>query len=102
MCSGRVSPHFVLKAFQKGADGVLISACHLGECHYSKGNFMTAKRVTMLKEMLKFMGVGDERLRFEYIATSESGKLARVFSSFTEDIRALGPSPLRRKGSARG
>ena len=79
MCSGRVSPHFIMKAFQKGADGVLIAACHLGECHYSKGNYLTAKRVAVLKEMLAFMGIGGERLRLEYIATSESGKLAQVF-----------------------
>ena len=75
MCSGRVSPHFIMKAFQKGADGVLIAACHLGECHYSKGNYLTAKRVAVLKEMLAFMGIGGERLKLEYIATSESGKL---------------------------
>lgn len=98
MCSGRVSPHFIMKAFQKGADGVLIAACHLGECHYSKGNYLTAKRVTVLKEMLKFMGIGADRLRLEYIATSESDKLFKVFTSFTEQVRGLGPSPL--KGAA--
>jgi F420-non-reducing hydrogenase iron-sulfur subunit len=102
MCSGRVSPHFVLKAFQKGADGVLIAACHLGECHYSKGNFMTAKRVEVLKDMFKFLGINDERLRLEYIATSESDKLYRVFNNFTEHIKSLGPSPLKRKVAASG
>ncbi len=101
MCSGRVSPHFIMKAFQKGADGVLIAACHLGECHYSKGNYLTAKRVAVLKEMLAFMGIGGERLRLEYIATSESGKLAQVFTSFTDHVRGLGPSPLKGE-SARG
>ena len=102
MCSGRISPHFIMKAFQKGADGVLIAACHLGECHYSKGNFITAKRVAVLKEMLKFMGIGEERLRLEYIATSESDKLSRVFTAFTEEVRSMGPSPLTRKRTARG
>jgi len=102
MCSGRVSPHFVLKAFQKGADGVMIAACHLGECHYQKGNYLTAKRVALLKEMLAFMGIGKERLRLEYIATSESDKLSRSFRSFAEEIKSLGPSPLKKKESARG
>ncbi len=102
MCSGRVSPHFVLKAFQKGADGVLIAACHLGECHYSKGNFLTAKRVTVLKEMLSLVGIGEGRLRLEYIATSESDKLSRIFSSFAEEIRTLGPSPIGKKEELRG
>jgi F420-non-reducing hydrogenase iron-sulfur subunit len=97
MCSGRVSPHFVLKAFQKGADGVLIAACHLGECHYSKGNYITAKRVEVLKDMFKFLGINDERLRLEYIATSESDKLSKAFNSFAEQIRTVGPSPLKRK-----
>lgn len=97
MCSGRVSPHFIMKAFQKGADGVLIAACHLGECHYSKGNYLTAKRVAVLKEMLGFMGIGGERLRLEYIATSESAKLSQVFTSFTEEVRSLGPSPLKKE-----
>jgi len=53
MCSGRVSPHFVLKAFQQGADGVIIAACHLGECHYQKGNYLTAKRVDVLKDYVE-------------------------------------------------
>ncbi len=102
MCSGRVSPHFVLKAFQKGADGVIIAACHLGECHYQKGNYLTAKRVDVLRDMLKFVGIGEDRLRLEYIATSESDKLSRSFTSFTEQIRTIGPSPIKRKEFARG
>ncbi len=84
-----------MKAFQKGADGVLIAACHLGECHYSKGNYLTAKRVAVLKEILNFMGIEAERLRIEYIATSESGKLAQVFTNFTDLVRGLGPPPLK-------
>jgi F420-non-reducing hydrogenase iron-sulfur subunit len=97
MCSGRISPHFILKAFQQGADGVLVAGCHIGECHYGKGNFMTAKRIAVMKELIGFIGVSPNRLRLEWIATSESNKFSKVVSEFTEEIRQLGPSPLRPK-----
>ena len=82
MCSGRVSPHFIMKAFQKGADGVLIAACHLGECHYSKGNYLTAKRVAVLKEMLAFMGIGvygTSNSPFDVLLMAFSGIMGIVF-----------------------
>ena len=97
MCSGRISPHFIIKAFQQGADGVLVAGCHIGECHYGKGNFMTAKRVAVMKELIGFMGISPKRLRLEWIATSESNKFSKVVSEFTEEIRKIGPSALRPK-----
>ena len=97
MCSGRISPHFILKAFQEGADGVLVAGCHIGECHYGKGNFITAKRVAVMKELIQFIGVSPKRLRLEWIATSESNKFSKVVSDFTQEISQLGPSPLRFK-----
>jgi F420-non-reducing hydrogenase iron-sulfur subunit len=96
MCSGRVSPHFILKAFQQGADGVLVAGCHIGECHYGKGNYITAKRVAVMKEMFQFIGLSPKRLRLEWIATSEGNKLAQVVSNFSQEVIQLGPSPLRR------
>ena len=96
MCSGRVSPHFILKAFQEGADGVFIAGCHIGNCHYGKGNFITAKRVAVMKELLGFVGISSKRLRLERIATSESGKFANAMRDFTRQITDLGPSPLRK------
>ncbi len=101
MCSGRVSPHFILKAFQEGADGVLVAGCHIGECHYGKGNFITAKRVAVMKELIRFTGLNPKRLRLEWIATSESNKFAKVISDFTQEIGQLGPSPLRFQKSAK-
>ena len=97
MCSGRISPHFILKAFQEGADGVLVAGCHIGECHYGKGNFITAKRAAVMKELIQFIGISPKRLRLEWIATSEGNKFAKVVSDFTEEIIRLGPSPLRFK-----
>ena len=96
MCSGRVSPHFILKAFQQGADGVLVAGCHIGECHYGKGNYITAKRVVVMKEMFQFIGVSPKRLRLEWIATSEGNKLAQVVSDFSQEVIQLGPSPFRK------
>lgn len=97
MCSGRISPHFILKAFQEGADGVLVAGCHIGECHYGKGNYITAKRVAVMRDLLQFIGLSPKRLRLEWIATSEGNKLAQVVSHFSEEIHQLGPSPLRFK-----
>ncbi len=97
MCSGRVSPHFILKALQEGADGVLVAGCHIGECHYGKGNFITAKRVAVMKELIQFIGLSPKRLRLEWIATSEGNKFSQVVSDFTEEISQLGPSPLKPK-----
>jgi F420-non-reducing hydrogenase iron-sulfur subunit len=94
MCSGRISPHFILKAFQEGADGVLIAGCHIGECHYSKGNYITAKRVAVMKELIQFVGLSPQRLRLEWIATSEGNKFANVVNDFTRQITQMGPSPL--------
>jgi len=101
MCSGRISPHFILKAFQEGADGVLVAGCHIGECHYGKGNFITAKRVAVMRELIEFIGLSPKRLRLEWIATSEGNKFAKVVSDFTEEIAQLGPSFLRPKKLAK-
>ncbi len=101
MCSGRISPHFILKAFQEGADGVLVAGCHIGECHYGKGNFITATRVAVMKKLISFIGLSPKRLRLEWIATSEANKFAQVIIDFTEEISQLGPSPLGRKKVAK-
>ena len=91
MCSGRVDPTFVMKAFELGADGVLIGGCHPGDCHYTEGNYKTMRRVALLKPVLKAFGIDERRLRLEWISASEGDKYARVTKEFTEVIRALGP-----------
>jgi F420-non-reducing hydrogenase iron-sulfur subunit len=96
MCSGRVDPAFVLRAFQLGADGVLIAGCHPGDCHYQEGNFKALRRVLLLKRLLRDFGVDERRLRLEWVSASEAEKFARVSSEFTEEIRALGPLELER------
>jgi F420-non-reducing hydrogenase iron-sulfur subunit len=95
MCSGTVSPHHVLRAFQKGADGVLIGGCHIGDCHYLRGNYMTIKRINFLQELLKFTGFESGRLHLEWISAAEGPKLAQTVRDFTEKIRKMGPSRLK-------
>jgi F420-non-reducing hydrogenase iron-sulfur subunit len=93
MCSGNVSPHHLLHAFRKGADGVLVAGCHIGDCHYLKGNYMTLKRVTFLEELLRFAGYDPERLRLEWISAAEGPRFAEVVRDFTARIKGLGPAP---------
>jgi F420-non-reducing hydrogenase iron-sulfur subunit len=95
LCSGTVSPHHVLRAFQKGADGVLIGGCHIGDCHYLKGNYMTIKRMTFLQDLLKFTGMEAGRLHLEWISAAEGPKFAQVVREFTEKIKQMGPTRLK-------
>jgi len=91
MCSGRVDPSFILRAFQLGADGVLVGGCHPGDCHYQEGNFKALRRVLLLKRVLRDFGIDERRLRLEWISAAEGEKFAKVSTEFTEEVRALGP-----------
>ena len=97
MCSGRISELLILKAFALGADGVLVGGCHPGDCHYMKGNLSARRRVAGLKPFLKAIGISSDRLRLQWIGASEGRKMAETMSSFTQTIRNLGPSPLKRR-----
>ena len=91
MCSGRVDPTFIMKAFELGADGVLVGGCHPGDCHYSEGNYKTLRRIHMLKPMLQSFGIDNGRVRLEWISAAEGDKFQAVTTEFTETIRSLGP-----------
>jgi F420-non-reducing hydrogenase iron-sulfur subunit len=91
MCSGRIDPQFVLSAFRKGADGVLIGGCHPGDCHYQEGNYKALRRFHLLKRLLQTMGIEDERLRLEWISASEGDRVQAVINEMTEQVRRLGP-----------
>ena len=91
MCSGRVDPQFVLEAFAKGADGVLLGGCHPGDCHYAEGNYKTLRRMRMLARMLKDMGVKDGRFRLEWISGAEGEKVKSVVNDMVAKVKALGP-----------
>jgi F420-non-reducing hydrogenase iron-sulfur subunit len=98
MCSGRIDPVFILKAFKDGADGVLVAGCHLpSDCHYINGNFKAMRRIILLKKVLKEFGIEPERLRLEWVSASEGNKFATVVSDMVKEIKELGPNPLRSK-----
>ncbi|MBI4659011.1 MAG: hydrogenase iron-sulfur subunit [Verrucomicrobia bacterium] len=94
MCSGRVDPQFILEAFAKGADGVLIGGCHPGDCHYVEGNFKTLRRFQLLKRLLRDMGIEEERLRLAWISAAEGEKVKTVINDMVEKLRVLGPLAL--------
>jgi len=89
-CSCRVNPLFVLRAFQRGADGVIICGCHPGDCHYATGNYFTRRRLTLLMSMLNYLGVAEERLRVEWVSAAEGARFADVMQNFVEKITELG------------
>jgi F420-non-reducing hydrogenase iron-sulfur subunit len=95
MCSGRVDPVFVLEALRKGADGVLIGGCHPGDCHYQSGNYKANRRMKLLKKLLEEMAIDPGRLRFEYISASEGAKFASVVTEFVDQLKKMGPNPLK-------
>ena len=91
MCSGRVDPQFILSAYEKGADGVIILACHPGDCHYKEGNCRALQRYGMLTLMLEQLGIEKERCRLDYVSAGEGEKFNRVIHETVEAVRTLGP-----------
>lgn len=89
-CSCRVNPMFILRAFQRGADGVIICGCHPGDCHYSTGNYYARRRLTMLFSLLDFIGIESGRARVEWVSAAEGVKFAATMNSFVTTIRDLG------------
>ena len=95
MCTGMVDPYYVLRAFERGFDGVLVMGCHPGSCHYKSGNIQAREMTDRLSRVLRTLGIGPERLRMEAASTSEGPRFAEIATEFTETLRKLGPSPLR-------
>lgn len=91
MCSGRVDPVFVLRAFSRGVDGVMVLGCHPGDCHYATGNYYAENRVKVLKQLLDLAGVNADRLVLDWVSAAEGQRFAGLVSDFTERIRGLGP-----------
>ena len=89
-CSCRVDEMLILRAFAQGADGVIVCGCHLGDCHYSTGNYRTKERMEALFAMLAFMGIERERLRLEWVSASEGAKFAETMNAFTVRVEELG------------
>ena len=99
MCSGRVSPMFILEALRGGADGVLVTGCHLGDCHYISGNEKAVHNVDVARSLIRLLGIESERLRLEWISASEGARFAHVVGEFTDQIRQLGANTLQATSS---
>jgi F420-non-reducing hydrogenase iron-sulfur subunit len=94
MCSGRIDPQFILRAFKEGADGIFIGGCHPGDCHYVSGNYKAEKRIDLLKGLLAGLGIEPERLELRWVSASEGQIFADAVTEFTDRIRKLGPLAL--------
>jgi F420-non-reducing hydrogenase iron-sulfur subunit len=89
-CSCRVNPLFVLRAFLRGADGVILCGCHPGDCHYTSGNYYTRRRMKLLMNMLSYLGIEDGRMRVEWVSAAEGNKFSETMNSFADTIKSLG------------
>ena len=97
MCSGRVDPAIILEMFANGADGVIVTGCHPGDCHYVEGNLYEERKIKMLKRLLALTGLELGRLRLEWVSASEGQRFAQIVTEFTNQIKKLGPSPVSGK-----
>ncbi|HUX98009.1 MAG TPA: hydrogenase iron-sulfur subunit [Candidatus Deferrimicrobium sp.] len=96
MCSGRVDPVFILRAFENGADGVLVCGCHINDCHYITGNLKAEKRIEKTRQLLKTIGINPDRLRLEWVSAAEGAKFAAIVTEFTNFLDKLGPIELNK------
>ena len=101
-CSGRINPFFILASLQHGIDGVLVSGCHPGECHYLTGNYSARRKFALLKSLLEYAGLEEGRVQFSWVSASEGVKFAKVIAAATEKIKALGPAKILVKNLPRG
>ena len=90
-CTGRIDPVFIIKAFERGADGVLVSGCHPGDCHYNAGNFHARRRWIMFSKLLDYLGIDESRIHFSWVSASEGKKFVDVVNGFVNKVRAKGP-----------
>ena len=90
-CTGRIDPLFIIKAFENGADGVLVSGCHPGDCHYTTGNYHARRRWIAFKSLLEFAGIDLRRLQFSWVSASEAIKWVDIINNITDEVKRLGP-----------
>lgn len=94
-CSGRINPMYIISALHRGADGVLVSGCHPGDCHYISGNLVAKRKFSMLKKFLAHVGIEPERVQFSWVSASEGARFASLVEKVVEDVKRIGPSKLR-------
>ena len=91
-CSGRINPLYLLKALQNGADGILISGCHPGDCHYISGNLIARRKFALMKKMLEYIGIEPERVQFSWVSASEGNRFAALVNKVIDDVKKIGPA----------
>jgi len=99
MCSGSISPLYILSAFKKGADGVLVSGCHPGDCHYIKGNYYARRRIALVKKLLEFIGLEPQRFQMSWVSAAEGTKYTQIIKDFVDELKPLGPQTKLRRSS---
>jgi len=95
MCSASVKPEYLMKAVSQGVDGVLVLGCHIGDCHYMTGNHRTAKRIPLVKKIMGDVGLDERRVRLDWVSAAEGEKFQKVITEFVNEVKELGPNPLR-------
>ena len=93
-CSGRINPLHILSALHRGADGVLVSGCHPGDCHYISGNLVARRKFNMLKNFLEHVGIHPERVQFSWVSAAEGARFASLVEKVVEDIKRIGPTKI--------
>ena len=93
-CSGRVDPLFLIKVLRLGFDGVLLSGCHPGDCHYQTGNYYARRRMSITKKFLEYLGIEPQRVTLSWVSASEAGKLTELLSEMTREVKKIGPNRL--------
>ena len=91
-CSGRINPLYIVKALQNGVDGVLVSGCHPGDCHYISGNLMARRKFALLKNYLGYLGIEPQRVQFSWVSAAEGARFADLINKVVDDVRKLGPA----------
>jgi coenzyme F420-reducing hydrogenase delta subunit len=100
-CSGRINPLFIFKALEEGADGVMVSGCHPGDCHYISGNRYAKRKLAVLRRLLDWVGIEPERIHFTWLSASEGARYSVEVTEFVDKVRALGRrNPMAREGVA--
>ena len=91
-CSGRINPLFIVKALQTGADGVLVSGCHPGDCHYISGNLYARRKFALLKSLLEYVGIEPQRVHFSWVSAAEGARFAEILGKVVDSVRSVGPA----------
>ncbi|MCP4404000.1 MAG: hydrogenase iron-sulfur subunit [bacterium] len=98
MCSGRINPMLIVNTLQQGADGVLISGCHPGDCHYTQGNYFTRRRFQLMRSLLEYIGIHPSRVRMSWVSAAEGKKFTDVIQEVVNDVKKIGPAEQIKRG----